>query len=182
MEKETRRIVTMMDTLVLSSAYQPMSHISWQKAIGMWFAGKVEIVEFYKDRTIKTIDELIQVPAIVRFVGKVIKKYEFNQTGKFSRENVYYRDNKECQYCSKKMSRHNFTLDHVIPASQGGKKNWENIVACCHKCNQRKGSRTPEQAGMKLNKKPIKPLMIMKDNKLSFNIQDIPDIWKDYLP
>ena len=79
MEKETRRIVTMMDTLVLSSAYQPMSHISWQKAIGMWFAGKVEIIEFYNDRIIRTVDDILKVPAIVRFVGKVIKKYEFNK-------------------------------------------------------------------------------------------------------
>jgi len=171
-----------METLVLSSAYQPMSHISWQKAIGMWFAGKVEILEIYENRTIRTVDEIFHIPSIVRFVGNVIKKFEFNKTGKFSRDNIFYRDNKECQYCFKKLSRHNFTLDHVIPVSQGGRRNWENIVACCHKCNQQKGSKTPKQAGMFLKNKPVKPLLILKDNKLSFNLCDIPDAWKDYLP
>ena len=170
-----------METLVLSSAYQPMSHISWQKAIGMWFAGKVEIIEIYENRTIRTVDEIFHIPSIVRFIGNVIKKFEFNKTGKFSRDNIYYRDNKECQYCFKQLSRHNFTLDHVIPVSQGGKRTWNNIVACCHKCNQQKGSRTLKQAGMSLKKNPIKPLMILKDNKLSFNLCDIPDACKDYL-
>jgi len=69
-----------MDTLVLSSAYQPMAQVSWQKAISMWFAGRVEIVEVYENKKIKTVDEAIPVPSIVRFVGNVIKKFPFNRS------------------------------------------------------------------------------------------------------
>ena len=72
-----------MDTLVLSSAYQPMSHVSWKRAISMWFAGRVEIISVYEDRFINTVDEMFNVPSIVRFVGNVIKKFKYNKTIKF---------------------------------------------------------------------------------------------------
>ena len=107
-----------MDTLVLSSAYQPMHHVKWQDAISMWFAGRVEIVSVYEDRYINTVDEIFNVPSIVRFIGNVLKRFKFNRVVKFSRENVFIRDDGECQYCSKNLTKQNFTLDHVIPVSQ----------------------------------------------------------------
>jgi len=169
-----------MDTLVLSTAYQPMHHVRWQDAISMWFAGRVEIVSVYEDRFIKTVDEIFNVPSIVRFVGNVIKKFRFNRAIKFSRENVFIRDEGVCQYCSKRLSKHNFTLDHIKPASLGGKKVWHNIVACCVSCNQKKGNKSVKQAGMKLLKQPVVPkeLIVNKENKFS---SDVPDEWKDYL-
>jgi len=169
-----------MDTLVLSTAYQPMHHVRWQDAISMWFAGRVEIVSVYEDRFIKTVDEIFNVPSIVRFVGNVIKKFRFNRAIKFSRENVFIRDEGVCQYCSKRLNKHNFTLDHIKPASLGGKKVWHNIVACCVSCNQKKGNKSVKQAGMKLLKHSVftKELIVNKENKFS---SDVPDEWKDYL-
>ena len=49
------------------------------------------------------------------------------------------------------------TIDHVIPRSRGGKNDWLNLVTACKKCNQKKGNKTPEEAGMPLLKKPIVP-------------------------
>jgi len=169
-----------MDTLVLSSAYQPMTHVKWQSAISMWFAGRVEIVSVYEDRFIKTVDEVLNVPSIVRFVGKVLKRFKFNRAVKFSRENVFIRDEGKCQYCSKQLTRQNFTLDHIIPVSQGGKKVWQNIVTCCKSCNQRKGNKSVKQAGMRLQNKPIIPkeLIVGRENIFSTNT---PEEWKDYL-
>ena len=169
-----------MDTLVLSSAYQPMTHVSWKQAISMWFAGRVEIVSVYEDRYIKTVDEVFNVPSIVRFVGNVIKRFRFNRTIKFSRDNVFIRDEGKCQYCSKQLNKQNFTLDHIIPVSQGGKKIWNNIVTCCKMCNQKKGSKTLKQTGMKLLKQPLIPkeIIVGRENKFS---HDVPDSWKDYL-
>ncbi len=169
-----------MDTLVLSSAYQPMAHISWKRAISMWFTGKVEIISFYEDRFIRTVNEVFNVPSIVRFVGNVVKKFKYNRSVRFSRDNIFIRDLGKCQYCSKILSNKEFTLDHVIPASQGGKKNWLNIVACCHSCNQKKGSRTPKQAGMTLLKQPEIPKKIIADSKTEFS-PTVPEEWKDYL-
>jgi 5-methylcytosine-specific restriction endonuclease McrA len=53
------------------------------------------------------------------------------------------------------------TVDHVVPKIYGGADTWENLVAACLKCNNSKGNRTPEQAGMKLRKKPRRPNHIM---------------------
>ena len=69
-----------------------MRHVKWQEAISVWFAGRVEIVSVYEDRFIKTVDDIFNVPSIVRFVGNVLKRFRFNRTIKFSRENVFIRD------------------------------------------------------------------------------------------
>ena len=59
------------------------------------------------------------------------------------------RDRYTCQYCHRTLPSGEMTLDHVIPRSRAGETTWENLVACCHHCNNRKGNRTPEEAGMK---------------------------------
>ena len=51
------------------------------------------------------------------------------------------------------------TFDHVKPRSKGGLTSWNNIVCSCYKCNSKKSNRTPEEAGMKLRKKPFAPLL-----------------------
>ncbi|QDU64379.1 HNH endonuclease [Planctomycetes bacterium Pan216] len=76
---------------------------------------------------------------------------------KFNRRNIFARDEYRCAYCHKNFSVGELTLDHVVPRSQNGKTTWENVVTCCVRCNVKKGGRTPEQAGMKLHRKEIKP-------------------------
>ena len=76
---------------------------------------------------------------------------------KFNRRNIFARDENRCQYCGKKFSTKELSLDHVIPRSLGGKSLWENVVCACVRCNVRKGGRTPDQAHMTLIRKPIKP-------------------------
>src|SRR5436309_4523058 len=103
---------------------------------------------------IHTVRFQIAVPRIIRLLG-----YEKlpRQDVKFNRRNIYARDSSRCQYCGKKFSTTELSLDHVVPRSQGGKATWDNIVCCCIKCNVKKGGRTPEQARMHLITKPIKP-------------------------
>jgi 5-methylcytosine-specific restriction endonuclease McrA len=50
-------------------------------------------------------------------------------------------------------------MDHVHPKSKGGLTEWENIVVSCTDCNSYKANRTPEEAGMTLLRKPVKPRM-----------------------
>lgn len=103
---------------------------------------------------IHTVRFQIAVPRIIRLLG-----YDKlpRQDVKFNRRNIYARDSNRCQYCGRKFSTTELSLDHVIPKSQGGRASWDNIVCCCVKCNVRKGGRTPEQAKMHLITKPIKP-------------------------
>lgn len=76
---------------------------------------------------------------------------------RFSRLNVYFRDQNICQYCGRRFNRQDLNLDHVVPVSLGGKTNWDNVVCSCMACNIKKGGRLPEQAGMTLLKSPNKP-------------------------
>lgn len=106
------------------------------------------------DDWIRTVNEEIQVPRIIRLLS-----YERlpKQTVKFNRRNLFARDHNQCQYCAKKLPTTELTLDHVVPRSQGGQSTWENIVCACLPCNIRKGGRTPREAHMVLVKKPEKP-------------------------
>jgi 5-methylcytosine-specific restriction endonuclease McrA len=93
-----------------------------------------------------------------------------------SRKNIIRRDNYRCQYCGKKTST--LTIDHVIPKSRGGTDTWDNLVAACVKCNNKKGNRTPSEANMPLLKKPRKPNHIMF---LKQFMGTIDDSWRPFL-
>jgi 5-methylcytosine-specific restriction endonuclease McrA len=75
----------------------------------------------------------------------------------FCRRNVFKRDHSTCQYCGARPGTEELTIDHVIPRAQGGLTNWENCVLACVPCNARKANRTPEQAGLKLRRTPVRP-------------------------
>ncbi len=76
---------------------------------------------------------------------------------RFSRRNVYLRDDHTCQYCGRQFREEELNLDHVVPRDVGGRTSWENIVTACVRCNSRKANRLPEQAGMTLRRAPAKP-------------------------
>lgn len=129
----------------------------WQNLnFGDWRELSQLKLEFEPDEYewIHTVRFQIAVPRIIRLLA-----YEKlpRQDVKFNRRNIYARDSSRCQYCGKKFSTTELSLDHVVPKSQGGKSSWTNIVCCCIKCNVKKGGRTPEQAHMHLITKPVKP-------------------------
>lgn len=103
---------------------------------------------------IRTVRFDIAVPRIIR-LGLFDRLPR--QEVKFNRRNIYARDGNRCQYCGRKYSTTELSLDHVVPRSRGGGSSWENIVCCCLKCNIRKGGRTPEEAHMRLITRPKKP-------------------------
>lgn len=147
-----------MDTLVLSSAYQPLRAVSWEKAMGYISAGKVEVIKQYKDRQVRTAHEIIKIPSIVRFLGKeVVKRFTHKKSLDYSKDGIWIRDNGECQYCGTHLSRNKFTVDHVKPRKLKGRTSWTNIVACCKKCNFKKKDMTLKESGMKLKKVPVQP-------------------------
>ena len=132
-----------------ASRWQNFDFESWQELSLMKANFEPEEYDW-----IHTVRFQIAVPRIIRLLG-----YEKlpRQDVKFNRRNIYARDSSRCQYCGRRFSTTELSLDHVVPRSQGGKTSWDNIVCCCVKCNVKKGGRTPEQAAMKLITKPIKP-------------------------
>lgn len=163
-------------TLLLSQSFQPVKVISWQRALTLLFLGKVEVLETY-DRDVRSTTFVIKMPAVARLLG-VLRLHK--KPVKFSRVNIYGRDGYRCQYCGSKKTISELTYDHVVPRAQGGKTEWTNIVSACSACNARKGGRTPEQAGMKLIKKPQRP-EAMPHVILTISRESAPDAWRDYL-
>ena len=94
---------------------------------------------------VTTISWKIRVPrVIVLLLFDRLPKKEV----KFTRHNVFERDNNTCQYCGKVFERQELNLDHVLPRDKGGLTTWENVVCSCIPCNTRKGNRLPHQAHM----------------------------------
>lgn len=168
-----------METLVLDVGYTPVARVSWQRAITLLWEEKVEVVEEYEDKTVRSMTLEFKVPSVIRFLRAIRGK---KKAIKFSRENVFTRDKGKCQYCSAKVPRHDFTYDHVVPRTQGGHTTWENIVVSCTPCNQKKGGRTPAQAGMKLLQVPVKPKSLPESVRLTFTWKKgMPEPWKQWL-
>jgi len=118
------------------------------------FKAECELPDEERYESIKTFSLEVRVPKIIRLV--VYDKLP-KATIKFNRKNIFARDKNRCQYCGKKVPTSELSLDHVIPRTQGGTSNWKNIVCACTNCNKNKGGRRPEEAGMKLICKPVKP-------------------------
>ncbi|UCE98926.1 MAG: HNH endonuclease [Planctomycetota bacterium] len=103
---------------------------------------------------VSTVNFYIAVPRIIRLL--FYDRLPRNEV-KFNRRNIFARDKNRCQYCGKRYPTCELSLDHVIPRSMGGKSVWENIVCACTKCNVKKGGQKPQQAGITLIRKPVKP-------------------------
>jgi 5-methylcytosine-specific restriction endonuclease McrA len=145
----------------------------------LFFQDKVEVIEEYEDRQVRSVTFSIQMPSIVRFLHKVRRK---KKAVKFSRENVFTRDKGKCQYCLQRIPRAESTYDHVVPKRLGGRTTWENIVIACQSCNQKKGGRTPQQAKMHLHTRPVRPKNLPNAWRITFTWQDgMPLSWKDFL-
>lgn len=168
-----------METLVLSTSFEPVARISWQRAITLLFLGKAEVVEEYEDKVIRSVTFEVRMPSVIRFLRGVRAK---RRSVRFSRENVYARDSMRCQYCAQRVARHEATYDHVVPRAHGGRTTWDNVVIACFACNQRKGGRTPEQAGMQLRTLPVKPKKLPDTVRLTFGYErGMPVTWKKFL-
>ena len=163
-------------TLVLDQGYMPLKVVPWQRAIQLLFLNKCEIVEEY-DGFVRSTKLVMKIPAVVRLL-KGFRRHK--KPVKFSRVNIYGRDDYTCQYCAKKCSMDELTYDHVTPRAQGGKTEWTNIVSACERCNAKKANRTPEQAKMKLLKKPVQPISA-PSVVVEVSRQNVPDAWRDYL-
>jgi 5-methylcytosine-specific restriction endonuclease McrA len=164
--------------LVLNASFEPLHIVTWQRAIQLLFQGKVEVIE-ESDETIRTVRLTMKVPAVLRLLSYVPIKTKKNII-RFSRANVFTRDANQCLYCGRYFSRSHLTLDHVKPIVQGGKKSWDNIATACKPCNQRKGGRTPQEASMRLIRKPHTPAWL-PTTTITVGSESTPQSWKFYL-
>jgi len=167
------------DVLLLNSdgsplSIIPLSVVSWQEAIKLLILDKVTPIEFYSDWTVHSPTLAMQVPAII-----ITKKYHESATRiRFTKQNLYWRDNGNCQYCNKHFNIKDLTLDHVTPKSMGGRKVWENIVLSCCDCNWTRG----DDISIRPNKIPRKPTYYqLVSERRKFPISISHESWKLFL-
>jgi len=165
--------------LVLNADYTPLSYYPlslwpWQTAIKAVFLDRVDIVASY-EREVHSPSLDMKIPSVIA-LRQYVKPSEFPA---FTRFNVFLRDKFECQYCG---SKENLTFDHVIPRRLGGKTTWENIIAACGSCNMKKGGRTPKQANMPVQARPIRPTswQLQQQGKM-FPPNYLHETWRDWL-
>jgi 5-methylcytosine-specific restriction endonuclease McrA len=171
-------IMTRRKVLVLNKSWSPVAVINLERAIGLVTSTyknnepKAEILDPTQDfqrftwadwselipkdgeEVINSAKRSFRIPEIV-----LLSKYNKlpQQRIHFSRRTIYRRDNNICQYCGSCPGTPELSIDHILPRSRGGKTTWENCVICCCSCNRKKADKTPEEAGMKLLKKPVRP-------------------------
>jgi 5-methylcytosine-specific restriction endonuclease McrA len=138
--------------ILLNGDYSFLCVVDWKRAMCLVFAEKVKVVK-YSDRIIRSVERVFRAPAVLVLI-KVVRSVYRNKVP-YSKKNVFIRDRYTCVYCGKKENP--LSIDHVFPRSNGGKTGWENCVACCKRCNHKKGSRTPTEAGMHLIRRPFQP-------------------------
>jgi 5-methylcytosine-specific restriction endonuclease McrA len=159
-------------TLKLDASYRPIEVIKALEALVLCLIGKAKAIEEHETQ-IRSPTKTFNLPAVI-VVNRVVK-YKLLGS-KASRKNVCIRDKNTCQYCKIKLPCSDLTIDHVVPKSQGGGNEWTNLVACCKRCNQRKGPRTPKEAKMSLIREPYQPHYT--EIKIRVHYQDI---WENYL-
>jgi 5-methylcytosine-specific restriction endonuclease McrA len=136
--------------LVLNASYEPINVCAARRAIVLVLKG-VAMMEEANGHHLHAARIAIKVPSVIRLL-----EYRRipHQTRALSRKNILLRDRNTCQYCGKILAAGELTLDHVIPRSRGGASTWENLVACCHNCNRKKGNMLPHECNMRLNREP----------------------------
>lgn len=93
-------------------------------------------------------------PASVELIREIaFEVYSRTGTVPYSRDALMVRDRGLCGYCGLPGD----TMDHILPKCHGGRGEWLNATVACRSCNEAKGGRTPEQAGMPLLRRPYEP-------------------------
>lgn len=160
--------------LVLNRSFVPIQVTSVRRAFSLIYQGGAKAVneqyetfdfdgwlECWSVRSLGSETDCIGTVSGAIPIPRVILLAHYDRVPRrqirFSRINIFNRDSFTCQYCERRPSRSQLNLDHVVPRAQGGPTTWENVVCCCIPCNRRKGGRTPEQAGVRLRRRPVRP-------------------------
>ena len=167
------------DTLLLNAdgsvfSVIPLSVIDWRETVRLLYLEKIVPIEYYSDWVVHSSSISYAMPSVI-----MTKQY-FHKTQRirFTKQNILLRDNFTCQYCGKQFHGHELTLDHYLPKSRGGKKNFENIITSCGPCNWARG----DDMSIKPIKQPHRPTYFELVNaRKKYPIYLKQKIWNQYL-
>jgi 5-methylcytosine-specific restriction endonuclease McrA len=163
--------------LVLNASYEPINICGARRALILVLKGVAKTEE---EHGAMLHAALLRIP-----MPSVIRLLEYrripHQTRALSRKNILLRDRNSCQYCGVVLPAGELTLDHVLPRSRGGLSTWENLVACCHSCNRRKGNHLlSELTDIKLMREP-RPFSLHTSRHIMRMIGHSDQKWRKYL-
>ena len=160
---------------MLNATFEPLNIVSLRRAVVLLLKEKAEVIEAARAK-IRSERLALETPLVIRLVYYVRVPHRLLMP--LTRRTVLARDQYRCQYCGSEPPKGHLTLDHVLPRSRGGEHTWENVVAACIPCNQRKGDRTLQQAGMTLLSEPSRPryAAVVLLGKLQGN-----EVWRKYI-
>ena len=161
--------------LVLNDNYQPLNITNACRALGMLYGGKAHVIlsdskVFHSERM------AIELPSVVRLNHHVRRPMPILRV---SRRSIFARDHYTCQYCGSRNVP--LTIDHVVPKERGGGDDWTNLVCCCTKCNNKKGNQMPEDAGLRIRRRPFRPKFIPYISYTKFLSAAANPAWRQYL-
>lgn len=179
MESSSTSLALCANVLVVNRYYVAVHVVSVRRAFGLLYRDLAEVLDVdeghYANYDFETWlemselraseksehDDWIRAVSLEVLVPRIIRLLNYDKvpklTPRFNRRNLFARDNNQCQYCARVLPGSQLSIDHVVPRSHGGDTSWENVVACCVRCNSKKGGRTPQQARMQLLSQPRKP-------------------------
>lgn len=179
--------------LVINKLFQPVQVTSARRAFLLLYGGAASALdddgEMHDFRAWRSLPIREQVDDALPIVGGALRvprvlhlrRYERMRRPpiRLTRRNLMLRDGHQCQYCERKPAAvRDLNIDHVLPRSRGGKDSWENLVTTCRPCNLRKGHRTPDEAGMRLLRRPVAPRW-----STTFQILlGLPEPFKEWVP
>lgn len=140
-----------MRTLVLNAGYEPLTVVSFKRAMVLVMNEKASVIEHVQGDPVLTGRRAYERPVVILLTRYV--RVPSSRRVPVTRRGVLRRDDHLCGYCGRTAS----TIDHVVPRSRGGADSWENLVACCLTCNNVKSDRTPQEMGWALRMTPRPP-------------------------
>jgi 5-methylcytosine-specific restriction endonuclease McrA len=156
--------------LVLNRNFEPVQVTSARRAFILLYGGAAHALDeegdtydfdLWRSLPVREVDDALPIVGGALRVPRVLHLHRYDRTPRpsvrLTRRNLMLRDAHECQYCGKRPPVRDLNIDHVLPRSRGGEDTWENLVTACRVCNLRKGWHTPEEANMRLQRRPYRP-------------------------
>jgi 5-methylcytosine-specific restriction endonuclease McrA len=137
-------------SLVLNASYEPLGVVPIRRAVVLVLKSKAEVVHA-RGEVLHSEHLAFPIPSVIRLSRLV--RVPYRARAPLSRRAVFIRDGHRCQYCG----THAESIDHVVPRSRGGQHVWENVVACCKRCNSSKEDRMLSETHLRLAREPMAP-------------------------
>ena len=184
--------------LVLDRNYQPIRIVDLKGAIYLVFREAANVIDADYNvfnlkewishseirisidsefKALRSVDSAFGVPDVV-----ILKNFKQKKVRESicTKKNVGFRDLNTCQYCAKKLSHSETTIDHVVPVSKGGQLIWGNVVASCRDCNNKKGNKDLDKSGLMLLNRP-RPLLWDRGYFLRYEKRYPNPVWRRFL-